>query len=158
MSAFIWVGLKDPDFSSLFRCDNQKDRTENATNFMHKLLSKKGRIPMYQYSYWTPWTTCPFLSKGRNILGPHHPNDALSTVRNVQDLSFGDTLFGDTSSWHLQFHSSINCIVQVCVPRDHREGNTAVPAGGGRRTEAPSAPAAAVSGLHTGHRGRPVLH
>ncbi len=50
------------------------------------------------------------MSKGRNILGPHHPRDALSKRRNVRDFSFGDTLFGDTSfgdtsSWHRIFCS-----------------------------------------------------
>ncbi len=38
-------------------------------------------------------------NKGRNILGPHHPRDAMFEGWNVQDFSFGDTLFGGTSSW-----------------------------------------------------------
>jgi hypothetical protein len=38
------------------------------------------------------------MSKGRNILGPHRPRDALFEGRNIRDFSFGDTLFGDTSS------------------------------------------------------------
>jgi hypothetical protein len=40
------------------------------------------------------------MSKGRNIPGPHHPREALSKGQNVQDSSFGETLFGDTPSCH----------------------------------------------------------
>ncbi len=40
------------------------------------------------------------ISQGRHILGPHCPMDALSEGRNVQDFSFEDKLFGDTSFWH----------------------------------------------------------
>ncbi len=47
------------------------------------------------------------MSKGRHILGLHHPRDALSKRRNVRDFSFGDTLLGDTSFWHRRTMVSI---------------------------------------------------
>jgi hypothetical protein len=115
---------------------------------------------------------------GINILDPEHWKKAGSTCTGIYCIERR----GKTHLCPI-LHVAINCFVQVCLPRDHREGNTAVPAGGGRRTEAPPAAAAApaavpapaapaaaaaipaappgapaVPGLPTGHRGRPVLH
>ena len=37
---------------------------------------------------------------GPIVQGTYRPRDVMSKGRNFRDFSFGDTLFGDTSSWH----------------------------------------------------------
>ncbi len=57
-------------------------------------------------------------SKGRIFQGTHHPRDASSKGRNVQEHSFGDTLVRGTSSWHSTNYSLlmyVNSELHMCI-------------------------------------------